>query len=44
MEPENFYRLTVYDEGRDGFRGELLVVSGRRYVKSDALMYKPGFS
>ena len=44
VEPENFYRLTVYDEGRDGFRGELMVVGGRRYVKSDALVYEPGFS
>jgi len=42
--PENFYRFIIYDRDKDGFRGELTVVRGRRYVKSDALVYEPGFS
>jgi len=41
---ENFYRLEIYDKDEDGFRGEMLMVRGRRNVKSDALVYEPGFS
>ncbi|KAL7532392.1 hypothetical protein ACHAXR_004604, partial [Thalassiosira sp. AJA248-18] len=44
VQPENFYRLTIQDKDRDGFRGEVMLVRGRRYVKSDALVYEPGFS
>mmetsp|Transcript_34875 Transcript_34875/g.74362 ORF Transcript_34875/g.74362 Transcript_34875/m.74362 type:complete len:580 (+) Transcript_34875:1409-3148(+) len=44
VEPENFYRLTIYDKDEDGFRGEMAVVRGRRYIKSDALVYEPGFT
>lgn len=42
--PDNFYRLTIHDRDRDGFRGDVTVVRGRRYVKSNALVYEPGFS
>lgn len=41
---EKFYRLEIYDADKDGFLGEMLLVRGRRYVKSDALVYEPGFS
>lgn len=44
VEPEKFYRLTIFDDMEDGFRGEMAIVSGRRYVKSDALVSEPGFS
>lgn len=44
VDPENFYRFTIFDRDRDGFRGEVAVVRGRRNVKSSALVYEPGFS
>ncbi|KAL7545086.1 hypothetical protein ACHAWF_008447 [Thalassiosira exigua] len=44
VRPERFYRLTLLDRDRDGFRGEVTVVRGTRYVKSDALVHEPGFS
>ena len=44
VETEKFYRMTIQDRDRDGFRGEMTVVRGRKNVKSDALVYEPGFS
>ena len=47
VDPENFYRLTVYDRDRDGFKGQIAVVQGKvlvSFYKSDALVYEPGFS
>mmetsp|Transcript_5200 Transcript_5200/g.13019 ORF Transcript_5200/g.13019 Transcript_5200/m.13019 type:complete len:1009 (+) Transcript_5200:105-3131(+) len=44
VDPEDFYRFTIFDKDGDGFRGEITVVRGRRYVTADALVHEPGFS
>ena len=42
--PEKFYRLTVFDRDSDGFKGKVSIVQGREYIKTDTLLYEPGFS
>ena len=44
VQPERFYRLTIHDKLRNGFKGRVTVFAGRRHVLSDALVYEPGFS
>lgn len=44
VSPETFYRFTVIDNVGDGFQGEISVIRGRKYVKSDAIVYEPGFT
>lgn len=44
MELEDFYRFTIFDRKGDGFRGQVTVVRGTLNVKSDALVWEPGFT
>mmetsp|Transcript_14259 Transcript_14259/g.29382 ORF Transcript_14259/g.29382 Transcript_14259/m.29382 type:complete len:928 (+) Transcript_14259:134-2917(+) len=44
VDPENFYRLTIYDDKSDGFLGFMTVFRGRSYVTADTLVLEPGFS
>ena len=44
VDPDSFYRLTIYDGKGNGFRGKMAVVQGRRLVQSNTLVYEPGFS
>ena len=42
VDPERFYRFTVFDRKGDGFQGQITVVRGKQNVKSDALVWEPG--
>jgi hypothetical protein len=44
VETESFYKLIIYDRGRDGFQGILAVFRGESIVKSDLLVFEPGFT
>eukprot|EP00804_Cyclotella_cryptica_P004259 CCRYP_013466-RB/>CCRYP_013466-RB protein AED:0.27 eAED:0.27 QI:0/0/0/1/1/0.5/2/0/378 len=44
VDPEQFYKLTIYDKKGDGFLGYVAVFKGRSYVMSDVLVLEPGFS
>jgi len=44
VDPERFYRFTVFDRKGNGFQGQITVVRGKQNVKSDALVWEPGFT
>ncbi|KAL7520974.1 hypothetical protein ACHAWX_005661 [Stephanocyclus meneghinianus] len=44
VDPEQFYKLTIYDEVGDGFLGYVAVFKGTSYVMNDVLVLEPGFS
>lgn len=44
VDPEQFYRLTIYDQKGDGFLGYMAVFKGRSYIMNDVLVLEPGFT
>ena len=44
VDPEKFYRLTIYDQKGDGFLGMVAVFKGRSYIMKDVLVLEPGFT
>ena len=44
VDPEKFYKLTIYDQQRDGFLGYMAVFKGRSYIMNDVLVLEPGFT
>jgi hypothetical protein len=44
VDPEQFYKLTIYDQAGDGFLGYMAVFKGRSYFMADVLVLEPGFS
>ncbi|KAL7504066.1 hypothetical protein ACHAXN_002079 [Cyclotella atomus] len=44
VDPEKFYRLTIYDQKGDGFLGYIAVFKGRSYIMNDVLVLEPGFT
>ena len=44
VDPEKFYRLTIYDQKGDGFLGYMAVFKGRSYIMNDVLVLEPGFT
>lgn len=44
VDPEQFYKLTIYDQKGDGFLGYMAVFKGRSYIMNDVLVLEPGFT
>lgn len=44
VEPENFYKLIIYDRDQDGFQGIMAVYDGESTARSNLLLFEPGFS
>lgn len=44
VEPDNFYKLVIYDRDQDGFQGIMAVYDGESTARSNLLLFEPGFS